>query len=68
MINLTPRQVWFQNRINECIEELKQLNGAQDWISFKINDYELACELACELIYATTEWDKYYKDINEEME
>ena len=57
---MTPRQVWFKNRIDECIAELIKLNELQDWIKFKVKAHELACEL----LYATTEWDKYYRNIS----
>jgi hypothetical protein len=56
---MTSRQIWFKNRINECIEELSRLNKIEDWIEFKNQSHDLACEL----LYATTEWDKYYRNI-----
>lgn len=57
---MTPRQTWFINRINECIQELNILAGS-DWIAYK----EKAHEIACELLYATTEWDKYYRNLDD---
>ncbi len=58
---MTPRQTWFINRIIECIQELNILAGNDyNWIEYK----EKAHEIACELLYATTEWDKYYKDVS----
>ncbi len=56
---MTPRQEWFKKRIQECLAELARLNGLSDWIEFKNRSHELACEL----LYATTEWDKYYRNI-----
>ena len=57
---MTPRQEWFKKRINECLQELSKLNESNDWIEYK----NQAHELACELLYSTTEWDKYYRQIN----
>lgn len=56
---MTPRQEWFKKRIDECLSNLAKVNELQDWIEFK----NQAHELACELLYATTEWDKYYRSI-----
>lgn len=56
---MTPRQEWFKNRIDECLKELARINELKDWIEFK----NQAHELGCELLYATTEWDKYYRAI-----
>lgn len=56
---MTPRQEWFKNRIDELLLELQRLNRINDRIEFK-NQAHL---LACELLYATTEWDKYYRNI-----
>lgn len=53
---MTPRQIWFKNRIIECIEELQRINAIEDWIMFK----NKAHDLAKELMYATSEWDKFY--------
>ena len=57
---MTPRQEWFKNRIDECLEELAKLNKIEDRIEFKDKSHDLACEL----LYACTEWDKYYRNIN----
>lgn len=57
---MIPRQVWFKSRIDECLAHITKANELQDWIEFKNQVHELACEL----LYATTEWDKYYRDIN----
>jgi hypothetical protein len=56
---MIPRQQWFINRIQEAINTLQTLNTS-DWPTYK----DAAHEIACELLYATTEWDKYYRDIN----
>jgi len=57
---MISRQEWFKNRIEDCLNELSRVNEIKDWIEFKRQAYELACEL----LYATTEWDKYYKGNN----
>ena len=59
-MKITPRQEWFRDRINECILALSETNRLEDWQQFKL----IAYDLACELFYATTEWDKYYREIN----
>ncbi len=56
---MNTRQQWFKKRIDECLGSLAELNKIQDWIEFK----QQAHELACELLYAATEWDKYYRQI-----
>lgn len=56
---MTPRQLWFKRRIDECIDNLSKVNEINNWIEFK----NQAHVLACELLYATTEWDKYYREI-----
>jgi hypothetical protein len=54
---MPPRQQWFKKRIDECLDQLSRINQIDDWIEFK----NQAHELALELLYVTTEWDKYYK-------
>lgn len=61
---MTPRHLWFKQRIDECLNHLTKLNETSDWIEFKDKAYELACEL----IYATTEWNRYYKDCQDDCE
>lgn len=55
------RHEWFKNRIDECLKLLSEANKLNDWVEFKNETHKLACEL----LYLTTEWDKYYRDINE---
>ena len=57
---MTSRQKWFINRINECIQQLNSVE-VNDWVDYK----EKAHEIAVELLYATTEWDKYYKNLDD---
>lgn len=58
---LTPRQIWLKRRVEEILSYLAKLKEINDWIEFK----KQARELACELLYATNEWEKYYRSINE---
>lgn len=58
MIDLTPRQVWLRNRVNSIVRTLQQLKSIEDWDKYK----EVAIDLAKELTYACTEWEKCYKD------
>lgn len=58
---MTPRQIWFKKRIEEAITNLAEVNKIDDWDEFKIQSHHLACEL----LYATTEWDKYYRNIGD---
>lgn len=54
---MTPREIWFKNRIDECLLELEKVNKLQDWNEFK----NQAHTVASEILYATSEWDNYYK-------
>lgn len=56
---MTPRQEWFKKRVDECLDSIAELKKIDSWALYK----KEAHELACELLYATTEWDKYYRDI-----
>lgn len=60
---MTPRKKWFQNRITECLENLMMVNQMdiltpENWEEFKNKSHELAQEIT----YVATEWDKFYKD------
>jgi len=57
---MTSRQQWFKSRVDDCLTELKILNEIKDWEQFKKHAHYLACEL----LYVTSEWDKYYMDVN----
>lgn len=59
---MISRQAWFKKRIEECLENIAELNKFQNWNEFR----EQAHELACELLYATSEWDKYYRCAGDE--
>ena len=58
---MIPRHEWFKERIKEIIKSLQEANKEKDWNEFR----RIAKELAVELHYATTEWDRYYRDLNE---
>lgn len=60
---MTPRHVWFKSRIDECLKHLVMINTIEDWEQYK----DSAHILACELLYATTEWDKYHRQISKDI-
>ena len=53
---LTPRHYWYRERVQECLEALLTVNMRDEL------DIDHARELAKELLYCTTEWDKYYNN------
>lgn len=55
---LTPRQNWLINRVRECISSLEPFRNEMTWEDYMINSKELAEEL----LYAFTEWEKCYKE------
>jgi len=57
-LGLTPRHFWFRQRVNECIDTLKrlELDNEISWEKYRQN----AKQLAEELLYSVTEWEKYY--------
>lgn len=57
---MIPRYVWFKCRVDDCLEELRQLNTLKDWPGY----IKEALALAIELLYATTEWSKYYPEMD----
>lgn len=55
---LLPRQLWLVSRINDCVQNLNQMKLDKDW---DWSDFiEHAKNIAEELLYVTTEWEKYY--------
>lgn len=58
MTTLTPRHKWLQSRVHDIIGELYSIAHIEDWQAYRA----AARELAEELHYAVTEWDKYYND------
>jgi hypothetical protein len=55
---MISRHEWFRKRIAEGITILAGLNERSDWKTF----LEKSLEIANELHYAVTEWEKYYND------
>lgn len=55
---LLPRHFWLKNRIRECVFTLQQIEETEDWDLY----LKKSLEIAIEIKYAATEWDKYYND------
>jgi len=57
-IELIPRREWLTSRINQCLFAIKINEETENWEQFiyKCNKF------AKELLYATEEWEKCYKD------
>jgi hypothetical protein len=62
-IKLTPREEWLQKRTRDCSVALFRLSCKElEW-----EDFRAAAEvIATELLYAVTEWEKYYPKENKE--
>jgi hypothetical protein len=60
-LGIQPRHFWLRMRIVECTESLKRLEVMEDWFAFK----KLAKTYAEEILYAVTEWEKYYEEKKE---
>jgi hypothetical protein len=58
---MKPRHVWLRLRTMECIIDIENLKHYEDWPSYR----KRAKILAEELLYAVTEWEKYYPDSKE---
>lgn len=58
MSHLNPRQIWLINRAIECIAAIEPYREQLVWEKYMEN----LKFLAEELLYATTEWEKYYKE------
>jgi hypothetical protein len=56
-LGLIPRHFWLRDRTIECVRALDQLESLDDWEMYRKH----ASQLAEELTYAVTEWEKYYK-------
>lgn len=57
-IQLTPRYVWLIQRTSDCIACLDKFRDQTSWEQYMTR----AKEMAKEILYCTTEWEKYYKD------
>lgn len=55
---LNPRGFWLHNRTRDCITALRDLDFNEDYLAYR----EQAKLLAEELLYAVTEWEKYYDE------
>lgn len=55
---MTPRIEWFKNRLIDLVKELDLITNFESWDIFR----KKSKELAEEIIYITTIWDKSYKD------
>lgn len=62
VINMINRHLWFKKRIADCVTSL-QILDEQNWEEYLKISHEIAKEIA----YAATEWEKYYlseKELN----
>lgn len=56
MSGLVPRKEWFRQRVRDCIAEIAALDSMANW-----NEYMgKSLEIAAELTWAATEWEKCY--------
>lgn len=56
-LGLTTRNFWLQQRAATCVTALHTLSNEEDWEKYKIK----AKYFSTELLYAVTEWEKYYE-------
>lgn len=58
-MSLLPRQTWLIERVKSCLSNIETFKDQMTW-----NEYmEKSKELAKELLYACTEWEKFYKNM-----
>ena len=57
-LGLTPRCFWLHDRVRDCIDALHRQDLSEDYDEYR----KRVKELAEELLYAVTEWEKYYSD------
>ena len=62
-LGLMPRHLWLMERTRSCIEVIERFHDDLNWEQYMIKTKELAEEL----LYACTEWEKYYKDERKEQ-
>lgn len=55
---LTPRDKWLILRIEECLDVISTYKDVGHWHMYR----EKVNELGKELVYLTTEWEKYYSE------
>ncbi len=58
MSTLTQRQDWLMERVKECTSSF---DNFKDDLTWEQHIYKMK-NFAKELLYACTEWEKYYKD------
>lgn len=55
---LSPRHIWLQNRIDECLDEIHKARQSKN-----IKEYQKKLkELVIELQYVSNEWINYYPE------
>ena len=64
ILGLTPRHLWLYGRVQECVTALQRLEIEDDFEAYR----KKAHKFAQELIYATTEWETYYRHAEENNE
>jgi len=57
-LGLYPRHFWLKERIRDCIFALQRLEETENWDLY----LKKSLDLAIEIQYAATEWEKYYND------
>jgi hypothetical protein len=57
-LGLLPRHFWLIQRTDECVKAIERFHEQSNWEQYIIKTKELAEEL----LYACTEWEKYYKN------
>lgn len=60
-LGLCPRHIWLHDRTRDCIDALYRLDLDENYDRYR----EKAKELATELHYAVTEWEKYYNEADD---
>ena len=56
-IQLQPRQEWLKARVKTIVNMMSLLEQIESWDEYLLQ----ATDLAKELHYAVTEWEKYYE-------
>jgi hypothetical protein len=56
-VSILPRSIWLKYRVDHCIESIKNSSEIENWDEYR----RKAADLASELLYAVTEWEKYYE-------
>lgn len=62
-LGFIPRHLWLENRVSEVLAACSRLKECKDWNNY-IRQAKIFSE---ELLYCSTEWEKYYqKERNEQ--